>query len=102
MIMSNVHNPKLDLGEPMVYHIRLKGFLGPEWVTWFQGLAILQDEGGDTLLIGPVADQASLYGLLKKVRDLGLPLLSVNCAGPVQASAFNNNDPDQNSPRGEA
>jgi len=60
------------------YEIRLKGHLEARWVKWFDGLAITLDKNGDTLLSGPVADQAALYGLLKKVRDLGLPLLSVN------------------------
>jgi hypothetical protein len=63
------------------YEIRLKGHLEARWVKWFDGLAITLDENGNTLLSGPVADQAALHGLLKKVRDLGLPLLSVN---PVQ------------------
>jgi hypothetical protein len=61
-----------------VYEIRLKGHLQTRWVEWFDGLAITLDEDGDTLLTGPVVDQAALHGLLKKVRDVGLPLLSVN------------------------
>jgi hypothetical protein len=60
-----------------VYEIHLKGHLDPQWVTWFDGLAITWEENGDTLLSGPVADQAALHGLLKKVRDLGMPLVSV-------------------------
>jgi hypothetical protein len=62
-----------------IYVIRVRGCLDPQWSSWFDGLAVTHDEGGDTLLTGPVADQAALHGLLKKVRDLGLPLLSVNC-----------------------
>lgn len=62
----------------MPYQIRLAGHLGCQWVDWFSGLTITLEEGGDTLLTGPVADQAALHGLLKKVRDLGIPLLSVN------------------------
>jgi hypothetical protein len=65
-----------------VYEIRLRGHLEDRWVNWFYGLTITLEEGGDTLLSGPVADQAALHGLLKKVRDLGLPLLSVNCVEP--------------------
>jgi len=65
-------------GKPVVYQIRLKGHLGSEWTDWFGGLTITLEEDGDTLLSGPVADQAALHGLLKKVRDLGLPLVSVN------------------------
>jgi hypothetical protein len=64
------------------YQIRLKGYLEDRWVQWFDGLAITLDENGNTLLSGPVVDQAALHGLLKKIRDLGLPLLSVNSIGP--------------------
>ncbi len=65
-----------------VYEIRLKGHLEARWVEWFDGLAITLEENGNTLLSGPVADQAALHGLLKKVRDLGLTLLSVNSVEP--------------------
>ena len=65
---------KLD--EPMVYQIRVKGHLGPQWSEWFGGLSITLEENGDTLLTGPVADQAALHGLLRKLRDLGMPLIS--------------------------
>ena len=61
---------------PMIYQIRIKGHLGPRWSGWFEGLAITQQEGGETLLTGPVSDQAALHGLLRKVRDLGMPLIS--------------------------
>jgi hypothetical protein len=60
------------------YEIRLKGHLEARWANWFDGLAITLEEDGNTLLSGPVVDQSALYGLLKKVRDAGLPLLSVN------------------------
>ena len=62
----------------MVYQIRIKGHLGRQWTGWFEGLTITLEEGGNTLLTGPVVDQAALHGLLKKVRDLSMPLLSVN------------------------
>jgi hypothetical protein len=67
-----------DREQPMIYQIRIKGHLGAEWTDWFGGLIITLDEGGDTLLTGPVVDQAALHGLLRKVRDLGMPLVSVN------------------------
>jgi hypothetical protein len=59
------------------YEIRLKGHLDAQWATWFDGLTITLEENGDTLLSGPVADQSAVHGLLKKVRDLGMPLVSV-------------------------
>jgi len=65
-----------------VYEIRIKGHLDARWVKWFDGLTITLDENGNTLLSGPVADQAALHGILKKVRDVGLPLLSVNSVEP--------------------
>jgi hypothetical protein len=76
-VMSNELEPKTDPGQPMVYQIRIKGHLEGQWTDWFEGLAITLEEGGDTLLTGPVIDQAALHGLFKKVRDLGMPLVSV-------------------------
>ena len=76
--MSNKHSLEHDANQPMVYQIRIKGHLSPQWTDWFEGLTITLEEGGDTLLTGPVADQAALHGWFKKVRDLGMPLLSVN------------------------
>jgi hypothetical protein len=64
--------------QPVVYQIRIEGHLRAQWAEWFEGLNVTQEPDGTTLLSGPVVDQAALYGLLKKVRDLGLPLLSVN------------------------
>jgi hypothetical protein len=68
----------------MVYQIRIEGHLGPEWARWFEGMRVTPQENGDTLVTGPVVDQAALHGLLKKVRDLGLPLLSVARVESVQ------------------
>lgn len=64
--------------QPMIYQIRIRGHLDLQWTDWFEGLTIQLEENGETLLTGSVVDQAVLYGLLKKVRDLGLPLISVN------------------------
>ncbi|MBW7473927.1 hypothetical protein K0T92_04165 [Paenibacillus oenotherae] len=80
--MSNKLTPNTNPSESMVYEIRIKGHLGPEWKDWFEGFAITLEDNGDTLLAGPVADQAALYGLLRRVRDLGMPLLSVIYADP--------------------
>lgn len=71
----------IDSSQPTMYQIRVRSHLGPEWTDWFEGLTITLEEDGNTLLTGSMLDQAALYGLLKKVRDLGLLLVSVN---PVQ------------------
>ena len=85
-VMSNKLEPEPTPSHPVVYQIRLKGHLGSQWTDWFGGLTITLEEDGDTLLTGPVVDQAALYGLLKKVRDLGMPLVSVNCVEPGSAN----------------
>jgi len=68
---------------PTIYEIRVAGHLSPQWADWFEGMTITLEEDGNTLLTGPVADQAALHGLLKKVRDLGLSLVSVNQVPPL-------------------
>jgi len=85
--MSNNLNSQVDSSQLTVYQIRIKGHLGSQWTDWFGGLTITLEDNGDTLLIGSVVDQAALHGLLKKVRDLGMPLLSVNRVKPGQADA---------------
>lgn len=69
-----------------IYQLRVKGHLDPRWSDGFDGLIITLEDNGDALLTGPVADQAALYGLLKRLRDLGLPLLAVNRLTPDQES----------------
>ena len=75
--MSNKRNLIIDPGQPIIYKIRIKGHLGPHLASLFEDLTLELEDNGDTLLTGPVVDQAALHGLLKKVRDLGMPLLSV-------------------------
>jgi hypothetical protein len=84
-VMSNELEPKTNSDQPAVYQIRVKGHLGHEWTDWFEGLTITLEEDGNTLLTGPVIDQAALHGLLKKVRDLGMPLISVSSVESGQA-----------------
>jgi hypothetical protein len=84
-MMSNQLNPDADPGQPMIYQIRLHGHLGPQWTGWFEGMTITLGDNGDTLLTGPMVDQAALHGLLRKVRDLGLPLLAVTIVKRGQA-----------------
>ena len=74
-----------DREKPGLYEIRVKGHLDDRWADWFAGLTITLEEGGDTLLTGPVVDQAALHGLLRRVRDLGMPLISVNRLEPGHA-----------------
>jgi hypothetical protein len=80
--MSNNPDPTTDPSQPVVYQIRLKGHLDSQWTDWFEGLTITLEDDGDTLLTGPVVDQAALHGLLKRVRDLGMPLVSVSPVEP--------------------
>jgi hypothetical protein len=69
-----------------VIQIRIKGHLGEQWADWFDGMNITLEKDGDTLLTGPVTDQATLHGLLKRIRDLGMPLVSINPILPERAS----------------
>jgi hypothetical protein len=85
--MSNKRNPKIDPEQPTAYRIEITGHLDHQWTDWFEGLVITLEDNGNTLLTGPVVDQAALHGLLKKVRDLGMPLISVNRAKLDQADA---------------
>jgi hypothetical protein len=76
--MVNPSEPNINPEQPVHYEIRIEGHLSGQWTDWFDGLTVSPQEGGETCLTGPVTDQAALYGLLKKIRDLGMPLVSVN------------------------
>jgi len=82
--MSEKHASTQNHYKTGTYEIRIKGHLDDKWADWFEDLTITLEDNGDTLLTGPVIDQAALHGLLKKVRDLGLPLVSVSPVGPGQ------------------
>jgi len=84
--MSNELDPKPAASQPMIYQIRLKGHLGRQWMNWFDELTVTLEEDGNTLLSGPVVDQSALHGILKKIRDLGMPLLSVNVVDSNQGT----------------
>jgi hypothetical protein len=75
--MTERHTSNGDRPEAGRYEIRLTGHLDEHWVAWFDGLAVSNEGDGTTVISGPVADQAALHGLLQRVRDLGLPLVSV-------------------------
>ena len=76
--MSNIPGDKAESDDTQIYQIRIKGHLGGQWRDWFEGMSITREDDGNTVLIGAVVDQSALYGLIRKVRDLGMPLLSVN------------------------
>jgi hypothetical protein len=93
--MSNTRNPKMDPVQPLVYQIKISGHLDHQWTDWFDGLTITLAEDGETLLTGPVIDQAALHGLLKKVRDLGIPLISVSPVEPGPSTTLGTGQVDQ-------
>jgi len=76
-VVSDDNNSEAAPDQSNVYEIRIKGHLGREWTDWFDGLVIELEDNGDTLLTGALVDQAALHGLLRRVRDLGIPLVSV-------------------------
>jgi hypothetical protein len=88
-VMSNMSDQNTNPSQTVIYQIRVKGHLSREWTGWFEGLTITLEEGGDSLITGPVVDQAELHGLLKKVRDLGMPLVSVS---PVEHGRADQSD----------
>ena len=91
--MSNNIFQKTDQDHPTLYQIRIKGHLGQQWAAWFDGFAITLGVEGDTFLTGFVVDQSALHGLLKKVRDLGMSLVSIK---PIEGGQ--DDSPDSNHP----
>lgn len=85
--MSSKTNLKPGIAQSNIFQIRVKHHLDSQWSNWFDDLTITQEEDGTTLMTGPVVDDSALHGLLKKVRDSGLSLLSVNCVGPEPQKA---------------
>jgi hypothetical protein len=83
--MSATHASTEDHDEPGLYEIRIKGHLDDRWAAWFGGLTLTREDNGETLLTGPVVDQAALHGLLRKVRDVAMPLISVTRVRSGQA-----------------
>jgi hypothetical protein len=96
--MPNKPDTKLDPEQLSFYQIRIKGHLDRQWTDWFGGLVITLDGEGNTLLTGPVVDQSALYGLVKKIRDLGMPLISVNPVESGQMDLLNRDDHDDRLP----
>jgi hypothetical protein len=93
--MSETPASSEDQSEPGLYEIRIKGHLDDRWSDWFAGLTITLEDNGGTLLAGPVVDQAALHGLLKKVRDLGMPLVSVRLVEPGPPTTLGTCQADQ-------
>jgi hypothetical protein len=82
--MPNDNGADMGPDQPLAYQIRINGHLGRQWTDWFSGLAITLEDNGDTLLTGLIVDQAALHGLLRKVRDLGMPLISVSSRSQLE------------------
>ena len=81
-MMADEQHPKPDAHPLPVYAIKVQGHLSRQWLSWFDGLTITLEDDGNTLLSGSLVDQSALHGVLKKIRDLGMPLLSVNSGDP--------------------
>lgn len=81
-MMSDEQKSERDFDQPKIFHIKIQGHLSRQWMDWFEGLNIMLEEDGNTLLRGRVEDQSALHGVLKKIRNLGMPLLSVNSVDP--------------------
>ncbi len=86
--MVNTPQSQPNSSPPTIYKIRIKGHLDPQWTDWFEGLTITLEENGESLLTGAIVDQTALHGVLKRIRDLGIPLVSV-C--PVCSQEYRSN-----------
>lgn len=84
--MRAEHHPNQGSDRPGTYQIILQGHLSSQWSHWFDGFTITLDQRGQTILVGPVTDQTALYGVLKKIRDLGIPLISVSRLDPGEGA----------------
>ncbi len=82
--MNETHASTDDPCQPGLYEIRIKGHLDDRWADWFEGLTFTHESDGTTILDGPLTDQAALLGVLNGIRDLGLPIISVQCVGPTE------------------
>jgi hypothetical protein len=89
--MTHTPGPGTEPDQPIVYRIRIKGHLGPRWNDWFDYMTITPEPNGETILTGLIVDQAALHGVLTKIRDLGLPLLSVMEIESAQAGGLHGN-----------
>ena len=85
--MSETHASTEDHYEPELYEIRIKGHLDDRWADWFEGLTFTHESDGTTILDGPLTDQAALHGVLNRIRDLGLPMISVQLVRPARKGA---------------
>ena len=90
--MADEQKSNPEANQQTVYQFKLKGHLGQQWLNWFEGLTATLEEDGNTLLSGTVVDQSALHGILKKIRDLGMPLLSMNL---IDSNPADKTDPDQ-------
>jgi hypothetical protein len=88
-MMPGEQRSERDPDQLKIFQIRIQGHLSQQWTDWFEGLIITLEEDGNTLLNGPVVDQSALHGILKRIRDLGMPLLSVNSVDANQATNAN-------------
>ena len=82
--MSETHETTAEHYEPGLYEIRIKGHLDDRWADWFEGLTFTHESDGTTILDGPLTDQAALHGVLNRIRDLGLPIISVQLVRPAR------------------